>query len=137
MVTLVVHLIGLALAFVEILRSGERPTVLVYAFILDFLLRLVTIHAMVRALKANPAAWAISFLTLPPAPRQASYAPVFEETRQPIPFRTYILVVLTFGVMAFVLVNVGADHEIHMDVATFLRDLRWQACSRRPTGCKP
>jgi len=122
---LLVHFIGLALAFFGILRSGERPPVLVYAFILEFLLRLVTIQLMLRAVRTNTVARAISHLTLPPEPGQVSYGPVFEDTRQPIPFRTYVLVVLTFGAMAFVLVNVGADREIHMDVATFLRDLRW------------
>jgi hypothetical protein len=57
----VVNLVGLALAFVGIVRSGERTTVLVYAFILEFLLRLVTIQAMQRALKANTLAGRFRF----------------------------------------------------------------------------
>jgi len=120
-----VPLIGLALTFVGILRSGERPPVLVYAFIIEFLLRLVTIQVMMRALKANTLESPISYVTVPPEPGQRSYAPVYEETRQPIPFHTYIIIVLVLAAMAFVVVNVGADKEIHVDAEALVRDLRW------------
>jgi hypothetical protein len=120
-----VHLVGLALTVLGILRSGERPPVLVYAFIIEFLLRLVTIQVILSALKANMLESAISYVTISPELGQRSYAPVYEETRQPIPFHTYIIVVLVLAAMAFVIVNVGADKQIHVDAETLVRDLRW------------
>jgi hypothetical protein len=120
-----VNLIGLALAFLGIVRSGERTTVLVYAFILEFLLRLVTIQVMQRALQANTLESVIAAMTMPPAPRQRSYAPYHEDTRRPIPFHTYIIVVLLLAWMAFVIVNVGVDQQLHLDPDMLVRDLRW------------
>ena len=61
---------------------------------------------------------------------------MYEDTRQPIPFHTYVIVVPALGAMAFVLVNVGADHEIHVDVETLMRDLRWAGVLRWCTGCR-
>ena len=121
----VVNLVGLALAFFGIVRSGERTTVLVYAFILEFLLRLVTIQVMQRALKTNTLESVIAAVTMPPAPGQRSYAPFYEDTRRPIPFHTYMIVVLLLAWMAFVIVNVGVDKELHLDPEMLVRDLRW------------
>lgn len=47
---LLIHAAGLALTLLSIWRSGQRPQVLLYAFILDYVLRLATIDAMGRAL---------------------------------------------------------------------------------------
>jgi hypothetical protein len=121
----VVNLIGLALAFLGIVRSGERTTVLVYAFILEFLLRLVTLQVMQRALKAHRCESAIASLTVPPAPGQRSYAPFYEDTGRPIPFHTYIIIVLLLAWIAFVIVNVGVDREFHLDPEMLVGDLRW------------
>ena len=98
---------------------------LVYAFILEFLLRLVTIRLALLAFASNTLTSLASAFTASPAPGQRSYAPVYEETRQPIRFSTYIVVVVALGVMAFVLVNVGADHQLHVDADTLIGDLRW------------
>jgi hypothetical protein len=107
------------------MRAGERPEVLVYAFILDFLLRLLTIRALVTALKIDVLAPLVPYVAPPPDPDTPSYAPVYEETRQPIRFSTYILVVTALAAMAFVLVNVGADKQLHIDAAALMRDVRW------------
>ena len=48
-----VQVAGLALAVAGVVRAGDRPQVLLYAFILEYALRLATVFAVVRALAAR------------------------------------------------------------------------------------
>ena len=117
--------IGLLITIFGIMRSGDRPEVLVYAFILDFAMRLITVRALLQALKIESWASVVSMLSTQPEPDTPSYAPVYEETRQPISFVTYFVVVGALAAFAFVLVNVGPDRQIHLDPAALARDIRW------------
>jgi len=120
-----VPLLGLLFSIFGIVRSGDRPEVLVYAFILDFTLRLITVRVLLHALRTGSLAPVVSVFALPPELGEPSYAPVYEETRRPIHFATYFVVVGALAAFAFVLVNVGADKQIHLDPAALARDVRW------------
>lgn len=120
---LLIHAAGLAFAVFSILRSGERPQVLLYAFIIDYTLRLLTIGAL-----ASPALrFAQSYVTRSPRRGQQSQ-PVRrgEEATAPAGhLGTYLVVMAALAGFAFVLVHVNADRELSLDRATFERDLPW------------
>jgi len=72
----IVHAVGLALTVLGIVRSGERPPVLVYQFILAYALRLVTIRVMQQALARNTPALTASVASLTTTPaRENSHRP--------------------------------------------------------------
>jgi hypothetical protein len=122
-----VHAAGLALTVLGIIRSGERPPVLVYAFILDYGLRLLTIRLMLRALAGGTPGMAagVGYVTRSPAPGESSHPFVDEETRQPVAFSVYVVLLLFFGTLAMVLANVNAQHTLDVDADTLIRDVRW------------
>jgi hypothetical protein len=124
---LVVHGVGLALTVLGIVRSGERPQVLVYAFVLDYMLRLITIRLMLRTRAggtSGPAA-GVAYLTTTPAPGESSFPLRDEDTRQLVGFSTYVVIVLFFGTLAFVLANVNARHKVDVEAAMLVRDVCW------------
>jgi hypothetical protein len=119
--------VGLALTVLGIVWSGERTQVLVYAFILDYVLRLITIRLMLPTLAGGPPALAVGLahLTTTPAPGEPSHPLTDEDTGQPVAFSAYIVIVLFLGTLTFVLANVNAQHQLDVDVAAVVRDLRW------------
>ena len=123
----IVHAVGLALTVLGIVRSGERPQVLVYAFILDYVLRLITLRLMLRTLASGTPdlAAAVAHLTTTPAPGESSFPLRDETTRQLVGFSTYVVIVLFLGTLALVLANVNAEHKIDVGAAVILRDVCW------------
>ena len=123
----IVHAVGLALTVLGIVRSGERPPVLVYQFILAYTLRLVTIRLMQQAFaRNNPALTAsLAALTTTPAPGEFSQPLKDEVSHQLVGFPTYLVILAFLGTLAFVLTNVNARHEIDVDAATLIRDVSW------------
>ena len=123
----IIHAVGLALTVLGIVRSGERPPVLVYQFILAYALRLVTIRLMQQAVARNTPALTASMtsLTTPPAPGASSSPLRDERSQRPVGFSTYLVILLFMGTLAFVLTNVNARHELDGDAATFVRDVSW------------
>lgn len=120
---LLLHAAGLAFAIFSIMQSGQRPQVLLYAFILDYTLRLTTIGA----LALPPFRAALPFVTRPPARNQQSL-PVRrgeEATAPPGHFGTYLLVMAALTFFAFILIHVNADRELSLDLRTFENDLLW------------
>jgi len=122
-----VHAAGLALTVLGIIRSGDRPPVLVYAFILDYGFRLLTMRLMLRALDGDTPGMAagVGYLTRLPSPGESSHPFIDEDTRQPVAFSVYVVILLFFGTLAVVLVNVNAQHKLDVDAAALIRDLRW------------
>ena len=70
----IVHAVGLALTVLGIVRSGERPPVLVYQFILAYALRLVTIRVMQQALARNNAGLTASVTSLSTTPARGEFS---------------------------------------------------------------
>jgi hypothetical protein len=127
---LLVHAAGLALTVFSILRSGQRPQVLLYAFILDYILRLITIEMMGRAIGGRGFSGlraTVPYLTRLPAAGQQSYPVRQGEAHDapPAAFGSYLLLMTVFTGFAFVLVHVNADKELALDARTFAADLRW------------
>lgn len=125
---LTVNLAGLALTVWGIVRSGDRPQVLLYAFILDYCLRLATISVATMAAQEEGPSWLkalVPLVTSRPARGQQSYPLAEESTKKPIEPWGYLIVVAMLGALAFVLANVNADHELDLDGATFTRDMGW------------
>ena len=112
---LAVNLAGLALTIWGIVRSGDRAQVLVYAFILDYCLRLATIYLITVA--GFPRAL-IPLVSSPPPAGQQSYPIRVEGSDKPVGPAGYVVVVLVFGFFAFMLVNVNAEKELELDAAT-------------------
>jgi hypothetical protein len=120
---LLIHAAALAFAVFSIMRSGERPQVLLYAFIIDYTLRLVTIGAL-----ASPALrGALPYVTRAPLGGQQSQ-PVRrgeEATAPPGHLGTYLVVMAALTGFAFVLVHVNSDRQLSLDAARFGQDLLW------------
>jgi hypothetical protein len=122
-----VHAVGLALTVLGIVRSGERPPVLVYQFILAYALRLVTIRVMQQALARNNAALTASVTSLTTTPARGEFSsPLRDEvSHRLVGFPTYLVMLLFFGALAFVLTNVNARHELDVDGPAVIRDVGW------------
>jgi len=124
----IANFVSLAVVVAGIVRSGERTQVLLYAFILDYGLRLLTIDAVTGILRQRPLgrlAGMASFVCSPPAPGQPSHPVTEEGSGRPVGPGAYGLVVAFLASLAFVLGNVNANHEVDVDLATVLADLRW------------
>ena len=120
---LLMHAAGRAFAFFSIMQSGQRPQVLLYAFILDYTLRLTTIGA----LSAPPLRFALPYVTRPPARTQQSL-PVRQGENTDAPpgtFGTYLLVMAALTFFTFILIHVNADRELSFDARAFESDVLW------------
>jgi hypothetical protein len=123
-----VHVAGLALAVAGVVRAGDRPQVLAYAFILEYGLRLATVFALTRALAAREDSLLVRLAPLicrlPPA--SAESRPLRHEgSQQAAGPGTYFLTVIFLAFLAVVLGNVNADRELDLDAARFEQDLQW------------
>ena len=111
-------------AMFGVVRSGERPQVLLYAFIYDCVLRLVTIETLTRPFYG----WltrVAPLMSSPPADGQQSSPFIDEQTKRPLGFGGYVVVTAFLAVLMFVLSHVNAEREIEIDLASFSNDLRW------------
>ena len=123
-----VHVAGLALAVAGVIRAGDRPQVLLYAFILEYALRLATVFAVVRALAARDdslLARLAPIVCSPPAPSAESQPIRHEGSRQAAGPGTYAFTIAFLAFLVVVLGNVNADRELDLDAARFGIDLQW------------
>lgn len=112
-----IHLAGFAINLIGIVRSGERPQVLVYAFIIDVALRLLTIALA-------PAAFA-PYVSAPPA-AGARPAPFIDgQTGRPAGPSAYLIVMLFVAGVAFLLANATEARTLEIDPGQLAADLRW------------
>jgi hypothetical protein len=123
-----VHVAGLAVAVAGIIRAGDRPQVLVYAFILEYALRLATVLAVTRALAAREDSLVVRLapliFRLPPA--SAESRPMRHEgSQQAAGPGAYFFTVIFLAFLAVVIGNVNADRELELDAARFEVDLQW------------
>jgi hypothetical protein len=79
LILLLVHAGGLALTIWAIVRSGDRPQVLLYAFILDYLLRLATVYWLTRHARGLA-----RYFSSPPPPGDAPEPLRDEASKTPI-----------------------------------------------------
>ena len=125
-----VHFASLALAVSGVIRSGDRAQVLVYAFILEYALRLATVFAVTRALAMDGGSLLSRLAPLIcrlPAHASESQPIRYEGSQQTAGPGAYAFTVAFLAFLAFVLGNVNADREVDLDVARFEDDLQWAA----------
>ena len=101
---------------------------LVYAFILEYGLRLATVFAMTRALAAREDSLLLRLAPLisrlPPA--SAESQPIrYEGSQQAAGPGAYFFTVIFLAFLAVVLGNVNADRELDLDAIRFEQDLQW------------
>ena len=122
------HLAALAIA-VYTMRAGVVPvTVLLYAFMVDAVLRFCTVGALGALAKpatvAGGRSIAASF-TQPPSAGQLSDPVRYGEGGRPAGLPIYLFMMATFAWFAFVLANVNADQELTRPVIGFIAEVRW------------
>lgn len=122
------HLLSLALAIYTTRASGVPVQILLYAFLIDYLLRLGTIQILHAAISAQRdtllVALAPHVSKLPGAGQESR--PVREgEHGPPARLGTYFLVMIACAYFAFVLMNVNADRQIDMRTAGAAANLKW------------
>jgi hypothetical protein len=123
-----VHLAGAALAIAGVIRAGDRAQVLVYAFILEYALRLATVFAITRALAMDRGSMVSRLVPLVcrlPAHATASQPIRYEGSQQAAGPGAYAFTVAFLAFLAFVLGNVNADRAL--DLTRFEDDLQWAA----------
>jgi hypothetical protein len=120
LILVLAHAAGLALTIFTIVRSGDRPQVLLYAFILDYCFRLATIYVLTRH---GPAL--APHLSSRPTPDDRPAPLRYEGSKAAVGWSGYAALMLFFSGLAFVLANVNQHHEVDVDVATVLEDARW------------
>jgi hypothetical protein len=124
-----VQVVALVVAVWGSLRSGERPQVLIYAFVVEYLFRVAAIawfaHALASRHRSVLSDLAPFVCRLPRAGERS--APL---TRQhaggaPAGAWTYVWVVLFLGALAFVLSHVNADKKLDVDGQMIGSDVMW------------
>ncbi len=122
-----VNLSGLAFVIFGIVRSGERPQVLLYAFILTYVAQLFTIETLINLNRTGSPRWrrVVRRLTSPPEPGREPYPVTNESTGQATGLGGYLFVTAVFSFFGFMLANVNADRELDLDAETLASDMVW------------
>lgn len=121
-------LVGLAFVVVALVRSGERAPVLVYAFVLTYILQLLTLRAMLAMhtrSRSSRAKQLVALLCSPPEPGRESCPVTDGDTGQPTGLGGYLFVMAVMSFFAFMLVNVNASRTLDVDAGTLAADARW------------
>lgn len=122
------HLLSLGLAVYTTRASGVPVEILLYAFLIDYGLRLGTIHYLHTAVTSRPQTWvhAIApYISKLPARGQQSHPVRDGEGGPPAGISTYLIVLAAMAGFALVLMHVDADKQIRLTFAATARDLWW------------
>jgi hypothetical protein len=122
------HLLSLALAIYTTRASGVPASILLYAFLIDYALRLGTIQLLHAAVAAGPGTFASALaasVSRVPARGQQSY-PVREgEGGPPARLGAYVVVLIVCSFFAFALMNVDSEGELDFSTAAGAANLAW------------
>jgi hypothetical protein len=122
------HLFSLAFAIYSTRTSGVQVEVLLYAFIVDYLLRLWTIQSIYVEMRNRHQSWIAAvapFISRRPAPHETSQPVRDGENGPPARIGTYLIVMAVLSAFAFMLANVGADRELHVDPLDTVDAVSW------------
>ena len=122
------HLLSLGLAVYTTRSSGVPVEILLYAFLIDYVLRLGTIHVLHRAVRARRETWVQAIAPLIsrlPTPGQQSHPVRDGEGGPAAGISKYLMVLAVVTFFAFVLMSVDADQQIRMTFAAGARDAWW------------
>lgn len=121
------HAASLAFAIYTTQRSGVRTQVVLYAFIIDYILRLSSIRPLYFWSRSENS-WvraAASALSRRPARGQKPEPLVEQNSGRHLGLRGHLGLMALLSYFAFVLANVDADRQLGSDLATVLDDLDW------------
>lgn len=122
------HLFSLALAVYTTRTSGVPVEILLYAFLIDYLLRLGTIHVLHAELAAGRGGWVHAlapYISRLPAPGQQSHPVRDGEGGPPADVIKYFVVMTALWFFALVLMHVNADQKIDLTAQAGVNDLAW------------
>ena len=122
------HVLSLALAIYTTRTGGVPVEILLYAFLIDYALRLATIHHLHAAVTTRRDTWvhAIApYVSRLPAPGQQSHPVRDGDAGPPAGISKYLIVVGALACFAFILMNVDAEKQIRLTFDASVRDLRW------------
>jgi hypothetical protein len=125
-----VHIAALALAVAGVIGGGDRPQVLVYAFILEFGLRLLTVYVVTQSLAFRQDSLITRLAPVVcrlPSRLDRSAPLTYEGSTQSVGPGGYLAATGFLAFLAVVLSNVNPDRELDLDAAAFARDLEWSA----------
>ena len=121
------HAASLAFAVYTTQRSGVRTQVLLYAFIIDYILRLSSIQPLYFWSRSGKG-WvraAASALSRRPATGEKPEPLVEQNSGRHLGLWGHLGLMALLSFFAFVLANVDADRQLESDLATVLDDLDW------------
>ena len=122
------HLASLLLAIYSLRAGGVGVQVLLYAFVIDYLLRLTSIIALHAGMRSSQPGWLgmiAPLVSRRPRAHQTSNPMRMGDGGPPARFSVYLAVLIFLGYLAFVLANVGPDRRLHLARADALYDLSW------------
>ena len=122
------HLLSLGLAVYTIRTSGVPVAILLYAFLIDYALRLGTIHFVHAAVASRQQTWLhviAPYISKLPARGQQSHPVRDGEAGPPAGISKYLIVLAALACFAFVLMNVDADKQVRLTFAATARDFWW------------
>ena len=122
------HLISFALAVYTTRSSGVPVDILLYAFLIDYILRLGTIQVLHAELVSARPGWVHAlapYISRLPAPGQESHPVRDGEGGPPADVIKYLVVMLALWFFAFVLMHVNAEREIDLTAQAGVNDLVW------------
>jgi len=122
---LLVHTVALVVVLWGLERSGARPHVLLWAVLVDYGLRLLTIEAMCRIMRGDwgPALEPVALgLSSRPEPGRRSAPITWGDHGPAAGLSAYVLVLACAVFCAFVLMYVDSSQRLDVDPATALRD---------------
>ena len=122
------HLLALALAVYTTRTSGVPVEILLYAFLIDYILRLGTIQVLHAELTSGQPGWVeilAPYITRLPAPGQASHPVRDGEGGPPADVIKYLVVMIALWFFAFVLMHVNHDRTIDFTAQAGVNDLVW------------
>jgi hypothetical protein len=122
------HLLSLGLAVYTTRTSGVPVAILLYAFLIDYGLRLGTIHFLHAAVASRRQTWRYAiapFISKLPARGQQSHPVRDGEGGPPAGISKYLIVLAGMACFAFVLMNVDADKQVRLTFAATARDFWW------------
>jgi hypothetical protein len=118
----------LALAVYTTSASGVPVSILLYAFLFDYMLRLGSIqllHGVMTSRTPTLLTAIAPLVTRQPAVGQQSHPVTRGEGGPAAPIGSYLLVLAVLLFFAFVMMNVNADQEIDLTIRVGVRDLWW------------
>jgi hypothetical protein len=123
-----VHVAALAVSIGSVVHAGDRPQILIYAFVLECAAQVATVLVVTRTL-ASPRDMllkrAAPMVFRLPAAGERSTPLIYEGSTRAVGPVGYLLTIAFLAFLAVVMSHVGAERELHLNVMWLRHDLGW------------